>query len=303
MGKLHAAVLQIAVEARQEVLHGVESIRLLWVIVLYAPPSQRLSVAWAFAKDMVRLGMGHLTGGGREITRAPGSTVPPPPRWVTIPHTPVNDAPYLLSDPRVQRLQRTAARVVFERQWGITVRPREADILQAFSSIPWLQENLRRACGFSPAVYIPFPEFQLRTEVVYPIFMQSIRLHRGYLQSQTTEITPTPAHRRRSRRHAVGPHGEITGSLFPEAIPMAQRQLKREERRVLIARRYRADRMHRGIRSFDRYLHGVNTICQLPLKGNRRLERRLIALQRITMPPRTGHSIPLQGGAYGNLES
>jgi hypothetical protein len=314
MGKVHASILLAALHVRHGMIHVWECTRLLWVIILYTPLQQRWDVARAFITEMTAVGISHLrengattngatTNAGTDRSATTNAHSTPVPRWITIPHTPTADAPYVLTDHRVQRLQRAAARLVFEREWGIPVRNREIDVLKSFSSVAWLRENLRRACGFSPAVIIPLPEFKLRTEVVYPIFMQSMRMHRGYLLSQTSGASAPAALHRHSSRYSVGPHGEITGSLFPEAIPQAQRQLKREERRIIVTRRYRADRMRRGIHSFDRYLHGVHTICAIPAESPRRMERRLIAFQRIIVPRQRGRGKQRRGGAYGNLES
>jgi hypothetical protein len=97
----------------------------------------------------------------------------------------------LLRDKRVGRLQARILDRIFRTRFGVRIRPREIEVLSVFSSSAWLSRNLLVAAGYGSgdgsghracvAARVPVSEFLHRCSVVYPAFLNAMRLHLRYL--------------------------------------------------------------------------------------------------------------------------
>lgn len=145
--------------------------------------------------------------------------------------------PDLLTDNRIRRLQGRVIEALFLRVFGIRPGKGDARVMAWFSSSAWLCRNMAAAAG--PAT--GSEDFRRRCRVVYPVFLQAMKIHRAWLTvGRVDKIRLHLIKRALGRYRGVGPRGEITGSLYPEIITRRQLQLAGETWEAEAAeRRYR----------------------------------------------------------------
>ncbi len=211
-------------------------------------------------------------------------------------HTPLQLAAgtvAVLRDPRVRRLQRRVVGSVFASQFSLTPAEGELAVLEAFSSVAWLAAGLQRAAGAGGGYDAAAP-FSRRCALVFPVFMQAMRLHLRYLS--VTQSRGRGRLRDRLRRHwlmrryAVGPDGSIRGALYPERVSEQSRRMRvaaiRRETRATV----RTARGTAQLRYFHTYLQALTlvmrTTADRPWAARRALERIERIHARLTEPGR-----------------
>ncbi|TVR72472.1 MAG: hypothetical protein EA427_03210 [Spirochaetaceae bacterium] len=211
---------------------------------------------------------------------------------------PPSPPPTLLRDTRVRRLQERAARVLFTREFDLTIAGSEVAVLGAFSSLAWLRGNLLTAAGCDGVWMITREELRERCRVVYPVFIRTMTMHRRMMEYG---MVPPRGElrrrwiRRRCRQYGVGEDGEILDSFYPRAIPEARRRLRRYRQREETRRIYRSERAAYHLTRFDRYLEAITLVSKAGVTVPARATRTLDALHRVYQRSTAGGTLWQRG--------
>ncbi|TVR90497.1 MAG: hypothetical protein EA428_08290 [Spirochaetaceae bacterium] len=182
---------------------------------LAQPPARQLPLAQTPAAQSLVGGLPGLRPGA--ATRQPG---------------------WLLQDARVRRFQGKALSLICRRYLGVRVRPVDRAVLGAYASVDWVLQNVYTAAG----VTADGRDAQRRCAVVFPTVVRLLSVQQSYAGcSPEQRRMSLPARLRFGalrRRYGVGPGGEITGSLYPQAVEV-ERYRRRAELCGVNARRRR----------------------------------------------------------------
>lgn len=224
----------------------------------------------------------------------------------------------ILQDSRVRRLQEKALRMLCSRYLGITMGRADAAVLSRYASSTWVLGNIYTAAGIGlngAASYQargPRPtvqDCQRRCTVVFPVVVRLLDMagtaHPGVVASKRVAATARLRLLLARRRYRVGPHGEITASLYPEAVDVEWYRHRAELVGAHARRDRKAASLRAELRALSVYDMAVSFLLQPPPRAGWHTQNRYRRLlQRLEHIHGSNSSIISRGlgGQDGQLE-
>lgn len=180
-----------------------------------------------------------------------------------------------LFDDRVRRLQARIVRLTLERDCGIRPDSDETEELSHLDSVRWIRESLLIAAGL-PLARVgtqhqgggQYHPNTARCRVVFPAFLHTLRMHRGWTSSATSEAAPTSPAPALPRTR-----------VFPEELARRERAVVREYSGQQLEERYRMARLRRPEAALAIYFSAIGLLTQAHTLHRRTAQR---LLRRIT---------------------